>query len=228
MQGRNTRSQGVSQLQNCPVTANCLLQTHTFNFTPNIQFESGAVQDLNAPSLKQMLIFTSGWTHTFERKEGFFSASWERLWTDGGPHHFCDLASYWLLQIKAWEEAETDKPMEIDEIRVDPSPFQLVERTSLHKVGGEKINRQHRGQKTFTSQSDSRSESISLPLLWNSWLSLSERGMEPCLLMFIFSISHQNTLNMYLWGLKMGLSHSQKFAKPIWTLHFFTLMLAAS
>uniref|UniRef100_A0A3Q3GQY9 Chloride channel, voltage-sensitive 1a n=1 Tax=Kryptolebias marmoratus TaxID=37003 RepID=A0A3Q3GQY9_KRYMA len=37
-------------------------------------------------------------------------------------------------QIKAWEEAEMDKPMEIDEIRVDPSPFQLVERTSLHKT----------------------------------------------------------------------------------------------
>ncbi|KAI3358908.1 hypothetical protein L3Q82_015301, partial [Scortum barcoo] len=37
-------------------------------------------------------------------------------------------------EIKAWEEAEMDQPMEIDEIRVDPSPFQLVERTSLHKV----------------------------------------------------------------------------------------------
>uniref|UniRef100_A0AAQ5YPU1 Chloride channel protein n=1 Tax=Amphiprion ocellaris TaxID=80972 RepID=A0AAQ5YPU1_AMPOC len=34
----------------------------------------------------------------------------------------------------SWEEAEMDKPMEIDEIRVDPSPFQLVERTSLHKT----------------------------------------------------------------------------------------------
>uniref|UniRef100_A0A8D3D2R2 Chloride channel, voltage-sensitive 1a n=1 Tax=Scophthalmus maximus TaxID=52904 RepID=A0A8D3D2R2_SCOMX len=33
-----------------------------------------------------------------------------------------------------WEEVEMDKPMEIDEIRVDPSPFQLVERTSLHKT----------------------------------------------------------------------------------------------
>lgn len=32
-----------------------------------------------------------------------------------------------------------DKPMEIDEIRVDPSPFQLVERTSLHKVGGQRV-----------------------------------------------------------------------------------------
>lgn len=31
-----------------------------------------------------------------------------------------------------------DKPMEIDEIRVDPSPFQLVERTSLHKVSEER------------------------------------------------------------------------------------------
>lgn len=45
-----------------------------------------------------------------------------------------DLASRLLLQVKAWEEAEMDQPMEIDEIRVDPSPFQLVERTSLHKV----------------------------------------------------------------------------------------------
>lgn len=54
---------------------------------------------------------------------------------------FTDLASYSLLQIKAWEEAETEKPMEIDEIRVDPSPFQLVERTSLHKVGGERVQK---------------------------------------------------------------------------------------
>uniref|UniRef100_A0A4W5PQF3 Chloride channel, voltage-sensitive 1a n=1 Tax=Hucho hucho TaxID=62062 RepID=A0A4W5PQF3_9TELE len=36
--------------------------------------------------------------------------------------------------IKEWEEAEMDKPMEIDQIRIDPSPFQLVERTSLHKT----------------------------------------------------------------------------------------------
>lgn len=49
-----------------------------------------------------------------------------------------DLAPYSLLQITAWEEKEMDKPMEIDEIRVDPSPFQLVERTSLHKVGGQR------------------------------------------------------------------------------------------
>ncbi|XP_072535266.1 chloride channel protein 1 [Salminus brasiliensis] len=37
-------------------------------------------------------------------------------------------------EIKAWEEAELDKPIDIDQIRIDPSPFQLVERTSLHKT----------------------------------------------------------------------------------------------
>ncbi|KAJ8389428.1 hypothetical protein AAFF_G00119660 [Aldrovandia affinis] len=37
-------------------------------------------------------------------------------------------------EIKAWEESEMDKPMGFDQIRIDPSPFQLVERTSLHKT----------------------------------------------------------------------------------------------
>ncbi len=27
-----------------------------------------------------------------------------------------------------------DKPLDINQIKIDPSPFQLVERTSLHKV----------------------------------------------------------------------------------------------
>lgn len=40
----------------------------------------------------------------------------------------------WLTQIKAWEEEELDKPVDMEQIRIDPSPFQLVERTSLHKV----------------------------------------------------------------------------------------------
>uniref|UniRef100_A0A671WCL0 Chloride voltage-gated channel 1 n=1 Tax=Sparus aurata TaxID=8175 RepID=A0A671WCL0_SPAAU len=40
----------------------------------------------------------------------------------------------WLLQIKAWEEEELDKPVDMEQIRIDPSPFQLVERTSLHKT----------------------------------------------------------------------------------------------
>lgn len=37
-------------------------------------------------------------------------------------------------EIKAWEEAEMDKPVDMEQIRIDPSPFQLVERTSLHKT----------------------------------------------------------------------------------------------
>uniref|UniRef100_A0AAX7TYB0 Chloride channel, voltage-sensitive 1a n=1 Tax=Astatotilapia calliptera TaxID=8154 RepID=A0AAX7TYB0_ASTCA len=37
-------------------------------------------------------------------------------------------------QIKAWEEAELNKPIDMEQIRIDPSPFQLVERTSLHKT----------------------------------------------------------------------------------------------
>lgn len=27
-----------------------------------------------------------------------------------------------------------DKPLELERVKIDPSPFQLVERTSLHKV----------------------------------------------------------------------------------------------
>ncbi|CAL8360360.1 unnamed protein product [Arctogadus glacialis] len=37
-------------------------------------------------------------------------------------------------EIKAWEELELDKPIDMEQIRIDPSPFQLVERTSLHKT----------------------------------------------------------------------------------------------
>ncbi|XP_048882515.1 chloride channel protein 1 isoform X1 [Brienomyrus brachyistius] len=37
-------------------------------------------------------------------------------------------------EIKAWEEAELDKQIDIEQLRVDPSPFQLVEKTSLHKT----------------------------------------------------------------------------------------------
>uniref|UniRef100_A0AAQ4QDB3 Chloride voltage-gated channel 1 n=1 Tax=Gasterosteus aculeatus aculeatus TaxID=481459 RepID=A0AAQ4QDB3_GASAC len=45
-------------------------------------------------------------------------------------HLSCDS----LMQIKAWEEEELDKPIDMEQIRIDPSPFQLVERTSLHKT----------------------------------------------------------------------------------------------
>uniref|UniRef100_A0A8C2JDC8 Chloride channel, voltage-sensitive 1a n=1 Tax=Cyprinus carpio TaxID=7962 RepID=A0A8C2JDC8_CYPCA len=43
-------------------------------------------------------------------------------------------ASTSIEHIKVWEETEIDKPLDIDQIRIDPSPFQLVERTSLHKT----------------------------------------------------------------------------------------------
>uniref|UniRef100_A0A3P8R0L4 Chloride channel protein n=1 Tax=Astatotilapia calliptera TaxID=8154 RepID=A0A3P8R0L4_ASTCA len=46
---------------------------------------------------------------------------------------FVSLLCDWL-QIKAWEEAELNKPIDMEQIRIDPSPFQLVERTSLHKT----------------------------------------------------------------------------------------------
>ncbi|XP_043935803.1 chloride channel protein 1 [Protopterus annectens] len=39
-----------------------------------------------------------------------------------------------LLKIKAWEEEELNKPVDFESCRIDPSPFQLVERTSLHKA----------------------------------------------------------------------------------------------
>lgn len=44
------------------------------------------------------------------------------------------LSCDWLMQIKVWEEEQLDNPIDMEQIRIDPSPFQLVERTSLHKV----------------------------------------------------------------------------------------------
>ncbi|NXL51694.1 CLCN1 protein, partial [Podilymbus podiceps] len=39
-----------------------------------------------------------------------------------------------LCQIDAWEQEELNKNVCFDSCRIDPSPFQLVERTSLHKT----------------------------------------------------------------------------------------------
>uniref|UniRef100_A0A8C7JVS1 Chloride channel, voltage-sensitive 1a n=1 Tax=Oncorhynchus kisutch TaxID=8019 RepID=A0A8C7JVS1_ONCKI len=50
------------------------------------------------------------------------------------PGELNHLSGTIILWVPEWEEAEMDKPMEIDQIRIDPSPFQLVERTSLHKT----------------------------------------------------------------------------------------------
>lgn len=46
-----------------------------------------------------------------------------------------DLPCCWLKKVKTWEESEMDKRLEFERVKIDPSPFQLVERTSLHRVG---------------------------------------------------------------------------------------------
>lgn len=38
-------------------------------------------------------------------------------------------------QILEWEEKQLDEPVNFSDCKIDPAPFQLVERTSLHKVG---------------------------------------------------------------------------------------------
>lgn len=42
-----------------------------------------------------------------------------------------------LCQIDAWEQQELGKNVCFDSCRIDPCPFQLVEGTSLHKVGAD-------------------------------------------------------------------------------------------
>ena len=43
----------------------------------------------------------------------------------------CDLP---LEEQLRWEEEELDKPVSLDNVRLDPAPFQLVEKSSLLKV----------------------------------------------------------------------------------------------
>uniref|UniRef100_A0AAY4AFM5 Chloride channel protein n=1 Tax=Denticeps clupeoides TaxID=299321 RepID=A0AAY4AFM5_9TELE len=42
---------------------------------------------------------------------------------------FCD-----ILHIAEWEEHQLDEPVNFNNCKIDPAPFQLVERTSLHKT----------------------------------------------------------------------------------------------
>lgn len=46
------------------------------------------------------------------------------------------LLSSWMvfLQIAEWEEMQLDEQVNFNNCKIDPAPFQLVERTSLHKV----------------------------------------------------------------------------------------------
>lgn len=39
-----------------------------------------------------------------------------------------------VLQIAEWEEKQLDEQVNFNNCKIDPAPFQLVERTSLHKV----------------------------------------------------------------------------------------------
>lgn len=55
---------------------------------------------------------------------------------DAAHYHKSDSSSF-LCQIDAWEQEELNKNVCFDSCRIDPSPFQLVERTSLHKVGAD-------------------------------------------------------------------------------------------
>lgn len=45
------------------------------------------------------------------------------------------LSSYFPVQVAEWEEQQLDEQVEFKNCKIDPAPFQLVEQTSLHKVG---------------------------------------------------------------------------------------------
>lgn len=44
--------------------------------------------------------------------------------------YFC----IYFLKIAEWEEMQLDEQVNFNNCKIDPAPFQLVERTSLHKV----------------------------------------------------------------------------------------------
>lgn len=44
-------------------------------------------------------------------------------------------SAFFFLQIAEWEEMQLDEQVNFNDCKIDPAPFQLVERTSLHKVG---------------------------------------------------------------------------------------------
>uniref|UniRef100_A0A8K9XBY8 Chloride voltage-gated channel 1 n=1 Tax=Oncorhynchus mykiss TaxID=8022 RepID=A0A8K9XBY8_ONCMY len=73
----------------------------------------------------------------FERGQGSPGQGWESFtFIDEEGGEVTGWMDGWMdrWNIKAWEEEELDKPISMEEIRIDPSPFQLVERTSLHKT----------------------------------------------------------------------------------------------
>lgn len=44
------------------------------------------------------------------------------------------LHTFAIGQIAEWEERQLDESVDFKNCKIDPAPFQLVERTSLHKV----------------------------------------------------------------------------------------------
>lgn len=61
-------------------------------------------------------------------------------------------------QILEWEEQQLDEPVNFSDCKIDPAPFQLVERTSLHKVGS-----MARG---WPGLSGARGGDLGLPIAW--------------------------------------------------------------
>lgn len=56
--------------------------------------------------------------------------------SSGNDEEFFSCPSPFCLvpQIAEWEEMQLDEQVDFDNCKIDPAPFQLVERTSLHKV----------------------------------------------------------------------------------------------
>uniref|UniRef100_A0A3B4ZH91 Chloride channel protein 2-like n=1 Tax=Stegastes partitus TaxID=144197 RepID=A0A3B4ZH91_9TELE len=60
--------------------------------------------------------------------EAFLSSSFFCLHIFSDSQNLCD------LQIAEWEEKQLDEQVNFNNCKIDPAPFQLVERTSLHKT----------------------------------------------------------------------------------------------
>uniref|UniRef100_A0A8C3DN16 Chloride voltage-gated channel 1 n=1 Tax=Corvus moneduloides TaxID=1196302 RepID=A0A8C3DN16_CORMO len=89
--------------------------------------EKGEVRERSGQTATRRLLRSS---QAFEEEEGTSLGT-----QDSNPAGSCKSdSSSFLCQIDAWEQEELNKNVCFDSCRVDPSPFQLVERTSLHKT----------------------------------------------------------------------------------------------
>lgn len=55
-------------------------------------------------------------------------------WSGNEEFFLCSSLFCLVSQIAEWEEMQLDEQVDFDNCKIDPAPFQLVERTSLHKV----------------------------------------------------------------------------------------------